>query len=171
MAGTITFAVSCTPSEVVQSEDGVTNIDIISGEVASSLGGSGSAVVTSYLGSNAYQGIGGSDAAPGVRLYREADDNNNTTDISAEATASFVFIKNTGKLYSTPSVLGAALTASVKVMIGTTMISVLDAGEAIVLKDDNLGIACTGIHVRTVTTAGADDNTLGHLAVEFLVVD
>ena len=56
-------------------------------------------------------------------------------------------------------------------MVGSTMISVLDPGEAIVLKDDNLGIACTGIHVRTVDLDGSDNSSAGHLAVEYLVVD
>ena len=56
-------------------------------------------------------------------------------------------------------------------MSGTTLISVLDPGEAIVLKDDNAGIDCGGIHVRTVNLNGADNSSAGHLAVEYLVVD
>jgi hypothetical protein len=56
-------------------------------------------------------------------------------------------------------------------MVGSTMISVLDPGEAIVLKDDNAGINGTDLHVRTVDTDGSDNSSAGHLAYEYLVVD
>jgi len=67
--------------------------------------------------------------------------------------------------------LADALSKSLKVMVGTTLISLLDAGECIVLKDDNAGIDCSNIHVRTVDTNGNDNTSAGHLAVEFLVMD
>jgi len=68
--------------------------------------------------------------------------------------------------------LGAKLDKAVKVMVpsGTTIISVLDPGEAIVLKDDNGGIDGR-FHLRTVDLDGSDNTTAGHLAVEYLVVD
>ena len=181
MAGTITFAVSCTPSEVVQSEDGVTNINIISGEVASSLGGSGSAVVTSYLGSNAYQGIGGSDAAPGVRLYKNCVDNS-ATQVTAEASASFIIIKNTGKLYSSPTSLGDTVPVTgdhvlVTLVNSTTnKLAFLAPGEAFMMTIGGTGMAnhvldCSKLFIQSYegdgTAAAADD----HIAVEFLAVD
>lgn len=172
MADLVQFAVSCTPTETPTVDHG-TGANIMATEVGQSLGGSGSAAVASYApgqGSDAadgaYQGF-----MSGTQYYREAIDSTDTTDISAESSASFVFIGNTGYTYSTATALGDALTASVKVMVGTTLIAVLDAGEAIILKDDNAGIDCSGIHVRTVTTAGANDTEIGHLAVAFLVVD
>lgn len=165
MGDSVRYAISVNPLEEIADEQANT-YTVISGEVGRSLGGSGVAAVTDYSGAADVQGY--KDNAVN---YREAIDSTDATDISSEASASFVFIKNTGFTYSSATVLGTALTASVKVMIATTLISVLDAGESIVLKDDNAGIACTGIHVRTVTTAGANDTNLGHLAVEFLVVD
>jgi len=169
MADRIEFTVSATPIETVTSEDGASTHDIIAGEIRQTVGGGGSCAVTDYQGTDAQQGFGGS-AGAGVKTYREAIDTTDATDISADANARFVFIKNTGYEYSTPTALGATLDASVKVMSGTTLISVLAAGEAIVLKDVNGGLVCTAIHVRTVTNAGANW-TSGHMAVEFLVID
>ena len=165
MADKVTFAVSCTPQEELTNENSGT-IYVIASEVNKSLGGSGAATCASYAGTAANQGY-----LNATVNYMEAIDSADTTDISAEGTATFVFIKNTGYTFSSATVLGDALSKSLKVMSGTTLISVLDAGEAIVLKDDNAGIACTGIHVRTVDTDGSNNTDAGHLAVEYLVVD
>jgi len=165
MADKVTFAVSCTPQEQLTNENSGT-IYVIASEVNTSLGGSGTATCASYDGTAANQGY-----LNATVNYMEAIDSADTTDISAEGSATFVFIKNTGYTFSSATVLGDALSKSLKVMSGTTLISVLDAGEAIVLKDDNAGIACTGIHVRTVDTDGSNNTGAGHLAVEYLVVD
>jgi hypothetical protein len=169
MADRIEFSVSATPIETVTSEDGTSTHDVIAGEIRTTVGATGSCAVTDYQGTDAHQGFGGS-AGPGVKTYREADDGNDTTDISADNNSRFVFIKNTGFLYSSATALGAALNASVKVMSGTTCISVLATGEAIILKDVNGGIDCGGIHVRTVLNNGSN-GTPGHMAVEFLIID
>ena len=165
MSDTIAYAISVEPREELTDEQSNTHT-VISGEVGKSLGGSGVAVVTDYAGTAAAQGY-----LNATVNYLECIDSDDTTDISAEATASFVYIKNTGHTFSDATTLGDALAKSVKVMVGTTMISILDAGESIVLKDDNAGIACTGIHVRTVDTDGSENASAGHLAVEYLVVD
>ena len=165
MGDSVRYGLSVNPLEEITDEQGNT-YTVVSGEVGRNLGGSGVAAVTDYSGAADVQGY--KDNAVN---YREAIDSTDATDISSEASASFVFIKNTGFTYSSATVLGAALTASVKVMSGTTLLSLLDAGEVYVAKDDNAGIDCTGTHVRSVTTAGANDTNLGHLAVEFLVVD
>lgn len=165
MADKVTYAVSCTPQEELTNENSGTTF-VIASEVNTSLGGSGAAVVTDYSGASAVQGYKNASV-----YYIEAIDSADTTDISSESTASFVFIKNTGYTYSSATALGDALSKSLKVMIGTTTISVLDGGEAIILKDDNAGLDCTGIHVRTVDTDGSNNASAGHLAVEFLVVD
>lgn len=165
MADKVTYAISCTPQEELTNENGGTQY-VIASEVNKGLGGSGEAVVADYAGSAPNQGY-----LNATVNYLEAVDDANTTDISAESTASFVFIKNTGYAYGTATTLGAALDKSLKVMSGTTLLSVLDKGEAIVLKDDNRAIDCTGIHVRTVDLNGGDNASAGHLAVEYLVVD
>ena len=165
MADKVTFAVSCTPQEELTNENSGTTY-VIASEVNKSLGGSGTATCASYAGTAADQGY-----LNATVNYMEAIDSADTTDISSEGTATFVFIKNTGYTFSSATALGDALAKSLKVMSGSTLISVLDAGEAIVLKDDNAGIACTGIHVRTVDTDGSNNTSAGHLAVEYLVVD
>lgn len=165
MADKVTYAISCTPQEELTDENSGTRY-VLASEVGKSLGGSGVATAASYGGTADNQGY-----LNQAVNYREADDNNNTTNISGESTATFVFIKNTGYTYSSATALGVALDKAVKVMSGTTLISVLDPGEAIVLKDDNAGIDCGGIHVRTVNLNGADNSSAGHLAVEYLVVD
>ena len=165
MSDTIRYAISVEPREELTDENGNTKT-VISGEVYKSLGGSGVAAMTAYNGSAADQGY-----LNATVNYLEAIDSDDTTDISAEATASFVFIKNTGFTFSSATALGDALTKSLKVMSGTTLLAVLDAGEPFIMKDDNAGIVCTGIHVRTVDTDGGDNASAGHLAVEYLVVD
>ena len=169
MANQIRYNVSVTPIETITSEDTTTTNDIIAGEVAGTLGSSGISVVTNYQNTNAKQGFGGSDAAPGVRYYMDADDQNDTTSTSAETAIKFLYIKNTGYTFSSTSVLGAVSTLSVKVIAGSTTISILDPGESIVLKDDNGGINGTDIHCRTVNTNGST-GTLASVAVEFLAV-
>ena len=165
MSDSVRYAVSVNPLEEITDEQGNT-YTVISGEVGKNLGGSGVAVVTDYSGTAAAQGY--KDATVN---YLECIDSDDTTDISSEGSASFVFIKNTGFTFSSATVLGAALAKSVKVMSGATLLTLLDAGEVYVAKDDNAGIACTGIHVRTVDTDGSNNASAGHLAVERLVVD
>ena len=165
MGDKVTFAVSCTPQEELQDENAGTRY-VLSSEVGTSLGGSGACVCTDYANTAAAQGYKNATVN-----YLEGIDSADTTDISADANARFVFIKNTGFEFSTATALGSSLNKALKVMVGTTLISVLDPGEAIILKDDNAGIACTGIHVRTVDLDGSNNTSAGHLAVEYLVID
>ena len=165
MSDKVRYAVSVNPLEEITDEQGNT-YTVISGEVGRNLGGSGEAVVTDYSGTAAAQGY--KDATVN---YLECIDSDDTTDISSETTASFVFIKNTGFTFSSATVLGVALAKSVKVMSGTTLLTLLDAGEVYVAKDDNAAINCTAIHVRTVDVDGSTNAAAGHLAVERLVVD
>ena len=167
MANQIRYNISVTPIETITSEDSTTTNDIIAGEVSGTLGSSGICVATNYQNTNAKQGIGGSDAAPGVKYYLDANDANDTTSTSAETAIKFLYIKNTGYTFSSTSALGAASTLSVRVLAGSTVISVLDPGESIVLKDDNGGINGTDIHCRTVNNNGST-GTLDSVAVEYL---
>jgi len=166
MADRISYSVSVTPIETIAGEETSVTNDIIASEIGKSFSGNGTATVTDYSGATTVQGY-----ASRVQYYLEAIDSADTTEISSEATASFVYIKNTGYTFSSTTVLGGALDKSLKVMSGTTLLSVLSAGEAIVFKDNNAGIVCTGIHVRTVDNDGGDNASAGHLAVEYLVVD
>lgn len=165
MADKVTYAISVTPQEELTEENAGTRY-ILASEVGKTLGGNGVATAASFAGSAANQGY--KDITVN---YLSAADDGDATDISAETSATFVFIKNTGYTFSSATALGASLNKALKVMIGTTMISVLDAGECLVLKDDNAGLNGTTIHVRTVDLDGSNNASAGHLAVEYLVVD
>ena len=165
MGDSIKYAVSVSPLEEIADEQANT-YTVISGEVGRNLSGSGVAVVTNYGGTAAAQGY-----LNATVNYLECIDSTDATDISSETTASFVLIKNTGYTFSDATTLGATLAKSVKVMSGTTLLSLLDSGEVYVAKDDNAGIDCTELHVRTVDVDGSNNAAAGHLAVEYLVVD
>ena len=110
MADKITYSLSVTPIETVTQAVTYSNIedaanhatvtnnshDVLATEVGTSLGGTGQAVCNGYAATAAYQGYFNQTVN-----YRLADDANDSTDISAEASASFVFIKNTGKVLAT----------------------------------------------------------------------
>jgi hypothetical protein len=166
MADKVTFAVSCTPQEELSTENSTTTY-VIASEVNKTLGGSGTATCASYAGTAANQGY-----LNATVNYFEGLDSADDTDLSSEASATFIFIKNTGYTFSSATALGASLSKALKIMApgGTTIISVLDPGEAIVLKDDNAGLDGR-FHVRTVDLDGSDNTSAGHLAVEYLIVD
>lgn len=171
MADSVKFAVSVTPVEELTDEQGNVH-SVIAGEVGKSLGGNGSAVVVDFSDTAVKQGY-----LNATVNYLECVDNS-STQISAETTASFVFIKNTGYLFSSATVLGAAL-ASHSVVVttintGTTVIACLAAGEAIVLKSiltNSQQIDCTKIKVQVFEADGSAAGAADHLAVEYLVVD
>jgi len=166
MADSVQFSVSCTPVEELATENSGTS-NILASEVNTSLGGSGTATVASYAGTAANQGY-----LNATVNYFEGLDSSDSTDLSSETSATFIFIKNTGFTFSSATALGASLSKALKIMApgGTTIISVLDPGEAIVLKDDNAGLDGR-FHVRTVDLDGSDNTSAGHLAIEYLVVD
>ena len=181
MADNIRFSNSVIPVETLTSGDGVTTNDIIAGEVGTSLGGSGTAVVTDYQNSSATQGIGGSDAAPGVRYYVNCVDNS-STQISTEATASFIMIKNTGQLYSSSSALGVTAPVTgdhvLVTLVNTTTnnLAFLAPGECFMMHIGGTGMAnhvvdCSKIKVQSFEGDGTAAAAADHIAVEFLAVD
>ena len=167
----VKFSVTCTPIEQITTEQALSPIpEVIASEVGKSLSGSGEAAASNYNGAAAVQGYTG-----GVVNYVNCVDNSATA-ISTESTASFVFIKNTGHIFSSVTELGESTEEHVVVTTvntGTTVISSLGPGEAIVLKA--LGatktLDCTKIKVQTFEANGASAGTNDHLAVEILVVD
>ena len=168
MADRISYSVSVTPIETIAGEETSITNDIIASEIGKSFSGNGTATVTDYSGTAANQGY-----KDRTVNYKEADDASDAEDlVDSESTATFIYIKNTGYAFNSATVLGAALNKSLKIMApgGTTLISILDPGEAIVLKDDNAGLDGR-FHVRTVDLDGSNNTGAGHLAVEYLVVD
>ena len=104
------------------------------------------------------------------------------TQISAEATASFLMIKNTGKLYSSQTALGSTVPVTgdhvlVTLVNSTTnVLAFLAPGESFMMHIGGTALAnhpinCSKIKVQSYegdgTAAGASD----HIAVEFLAVD
>lgn len=171
MADKIRFAVNVTPVEELTDEQGTTH-EVIAGEVGKSLGGSGEAPVTDYSATAANQGY--KDAT--VNYLEAPDGAGNEVTLSAETTASLVFIKNTGHVFSSATALGAAeSTRLLKVTYPTalTILSVLDAGEAIILRalQATATINASLINVETVDSDGSEAGGGVHLAVEYLVVD
>ncbi len=164
MADRILYAISVSPQELLTDEQGNTSY-VISGEVGKSLGCSGAVVVVDYAGSGAVNGY-----QDGAVTYISVSDSA-TQSVSSETSASGMFIKNTGYTYSSATALGAALTASLEVKCGSTRIALLDAGEGIFLKDDNLTLNGTAFNLRTMSTVGTANTGIGHLALELLVVD
>ncbi len=168
----LNFAVSCTPIEIPAVEYG-TGQDQISSEVGKSLGGSGSLAMTDFAGGAAAQGYNDQT----VNYLNCVDDA--ATQISSETTAKFVFIKNTGHLYSSATALGVALADHlVKVeSVGgsdTIVLGSLNAGEAMIFKTEEAStnpINCTKIKVTTVAIGGGAADAADHLAVEYLVTN
>ena len=173
MADSVRFSVYCTPVEELTDENSGER-SVLASEIGKSLGGSGTATVSAYNGIAADQGY-----LNATVNYLEAPDGaGNEVRISSESSASFVFIKNTGHVFSSATVLGDAetsLTLKVTTNSGAILISLLAAGEAIVLKGRQSGsgavIVASGIKVETVLSNGADTSDGNHLAVEYLVVD
>ena len=167
----VKFSVTCTPIEQISTEQALSPIpEVIASEVGKSLSGSGEAAVTNFSGAAAIQGYTG-----GVVNYINCVDNSATA-ISTEDSASFVFIKNTGHFFNTVTELGDATQEHVVVTTvntGTTVISSLGPGEAIVLKglQATKTLDCTKIKVQTFESNGSAAGGTDHLAVEILVVD
>ena len=181
MANRVEFSISATPVETLTSGDGAATSDIIAGEIGKSLGGSGSAVVTDYQNTNTTQGIGGDSGTSGTHTYINAQDNS-ATQVTSETTASFIIIKNTGKVFSSATALGAtAATTGDHVLVTlvnttTNNLAFLAPGEAFMMSIGGTGMTthvldCSKIKVQSYegdgTAAGTDD----HIAVEFLAVD
>jgi len=163
MADRITGTLTIKPKETL-TDANAGEWDVTAGEVGVEFKNTFSFAVTDFGGTDSIQGYLNAAA-----FYREAIDSADTTDISSEIAAKFVLIINTGFTYSSSTVLGIALDKSIKVMSGTTSLGVYKKGEPFYLGDDNGGIDCTGLHVRTVDNNGSDNASAGHLAVEFLV--
>jgi hypothetical protein len=169
MSDEIRYQISVTPVEEVADENAATH-EVLSGEVNTTLGGSGTSDVTDYSGAAAVQGYTG-----GIVNYLEAPDGAaGEVVITTEATASFVYIENTGYVFSSATVLGVASTRSVKVTAnsGAIILSILKAGESFIMTGgDNAVIVASTIKVETVDANGTETAGGVHNAVRLLVVD
>jgi len=112
MSDRIQFAVSVTPIETLATEN-LTDKDIISSEVGGTLGGGGdSTSLTSYGGTAVNQGY-----LNGAVSYLDVTHSEGGVALSAERSPDFVFVKNTGHKYSSTTVLGAATTDCIMIVV------------------------------------------------------
>jgi len=111
MADRIRFGVSLTPLETLTDENGGTR-DIVASEVGRSLSGSGESIAISDY-SNAANTQGFLNAAPN---YRQASASEVGTQLTT-LVPDFIYIKNTGYIYSSATALGASTSNCVMVAI------------------------------------------------------
>lgn len=111
MADHINFSVHCRPIEELTDEQG-NIIKILSGEVNTSLGGSGDSIdIANYSGSGTNQGY-----ANGAVAYKDITHADGGTVIS-QPSKDFYFIKNTGFKFSSSTVLGSSTTDCIMVVL------------------------------------------------------
>lgn len=112
MADHIEFSVQVTPIEELTDEQGNT-IKILSGEVATSLGGSGDSVsLADYSGSASVQGY--KDGAVSYLDVTHADGGIRVSNRSSNT--DFMFLRNTGHKYSAATTLGTATTDCIMIV-------------------------------------------------------
>ena len=112
MANRVKFGVSAIPIEALTDANGVTH-DILASEINTSLGCSGDSVsINNYNLTAAEQGY--KDATVN---YVDAVHTSGGTNLSTYETCDFIFIKNTGYVYSSAAVPGASTTNCVLVAI------------------------------------------------------
>jgi hypothetical protein len=158
MTNAIKYRVFAVPNEAVGAKN------ILASEVGTKLGSQGTGYALTYTGLASE--IGQQDGSPN---YLEASDSANTA-ICSNTITSFLYIRNTGNVFSSAQKLGVNSEYYLKILAGSSVISILRPNEAIILKDDNSNIDCSGIYVRTVDTDGTESSSLSHLAVEYFVV-
>ena len=113
MSDRVRFAVSATPIETITDENSVSH-DILASEVLHTLGGSGDSLsLTAYNGNAANQGY-----LNATVNYKAASYTGGGTELTVTE-GDFLFIKNTGHVFSSTSVLGAVSTDAVIVAIRT----------------------------------------------------
>ena len=161
MASRVEFAVSVTPIVTMTSTDAADK-DAIGSDVAKSLGGSANVAT----GQEAHTTVG---YGSGTVAYLDAA-TGTKTQVGADATAyDMVFIKNTGYVYSSATVLGASSSLALDVYIeysaatSWAKIASIPAGVAIVLPNFPSQGASKGIFVQPAS--GSDD-----IAVEYILV-
>jgi hypothetical protein len=149
MANRIEFAVSATPIATGTISEGV-EADTIAGDIRKTLGGSAS-IATAHT-------TVGYDA--GDVEYADADDSGGSALTLGSGGYDFVFIKHTGHLYSSTTVLGDAVTdgTDLEVTIGSQKICTLPPGGAIVLPT----VPAAAVKVQS-------DHASEHIAVEYIL--
>jgi len=145
MADHINFNVSATPVEELTHEQGSDVTKIVATEVGTALGGGGDSVdLTNYSGTAVKQGY-----KDGAVSYIDITHSEGGTQLTAERAPDFVFVKNTGRKFSSTTVLGDVTTDCVMVVVkdvGNTLyyeIAWLKPGQAAVFPGGALNLTIT----------------------------
>jgi hypothetical protein len=133
MASRVDFAVSATPVVTIAAGSEYPAVDTLATDVNKTLGSSGSATVT--WGST----VGYAAGAPAyVQSGANSGDGQTALTLGIPASCKFIYIRHTGCIFSSTSVLGAVSAAQLRItMAATTAVATtvawLNPGEAIVL--------------------------------------
>tara|TARA_Y100001938_G_scaffold147833_1_gene229963 strand:- start:2263 stop:2745 length:483 start_codon:yes stop_codon:yes gene_type:complete len=120
----VRWSVSATPVAKESGDDGGTMAhDTIHENIRKTLGGSGTSETDGAI-SQGGTFTNGVSSTP----YLQAD--NSTTCAIGDGTATFIYVKHTGYLWSSASVLGNATTDTLKIYADSEHIATLNAGEA-----------------------------------------
>tara|TARA_R100001594_G_scaffold143284_1_gene191061 strand:+ start:2125 stop:2685 length:561 start_codon:yes stop_codon:yes gene_type:complete len=186
MADKVRYSINAIPIEEVtkavtysSEEEGSVLIDtsdsaheVIATEVGKSFGGSGEAPVNDYSSNAGDQGWKNRT----VNYANAVDDS--YTALGGHTSASFVFIKNTGYLFSSTTALGDAAPSTgdhveVAVNNGAITIAFLGPGECIALKalQATKTLDATDIKIKSFEDDGTAAGGSDHIAVEFFIVD
>lgn len=157
MADSLQYAVSLTPIESLVSGEDASTHNILSPVTAKSLGGGTSIDLTGSIDAS----IG---YASGVPAYLSVTSGGVALD-SDTTEARGIFIKNTGYTYSSPTVLGAAITKTFTITVGLKLIAGLGAGDSIFLP--NAGGGANNLKPSEFTLTAIDAT---NIACEFLVI-
>lgn len=164
MASRVEYAVSMTPVRTIAASGDYDAQDVIATDIGKSLGGSGSVATTSAdHGTTGY-------ASKTVAYANAAVSGGAALQLGADATDyKMVFIKNTGKKYSTAIALGADTTATTGLVVtieavaeGVTTKFTIPNGGAVCLPQVDLGTDM-GIFVKS-------DSATETIAVEYALV-
>lgn len=158
MADSVQFAVSITPiEELTTAEGGGETTNILWPGTGKSLGGSGSLTLTGNMEDTI--GYGGS----GVPAYVTTGGTVNADSTELRG----LFIRHTGYLYSSATVLGAVTTDRVTVTVGAKLIADLGPGQALFLPNAGGGANDLDCAEFTITKTGSSEIAVEFLAIKF----
>lgn len=153
----VRWSVSATPVAKESGDDGGTMAhDTIHENIRKTLGGSGTSTTAGAI-SQGGTFTNGVSSTP----YLQAD--NSTTAAIGDGTATFIYVKHTGYLWSSASVLGAATTDTLKIYADSEHIATLNAGEAWIIP---LPGSSSSVTTFSAQRGGSDD-----IAVEAIGMD
>jgi hypothetical protein len=160
MASRVEYAVSATPVVTVAAATESPTYDALAVDVAKQLGSNGSVTVT-WGTTVGYAAGAAAYVTSGTAAYTAGQ---TASSLGTFTSTKFVYIKHTGYLYSSTSVLGATTTLKLKIcsvatIADATTIAILNPGDSIILP---FNTACTP------TLYAASETASNAIAVEVM---